>query len=166
VQVIAFGERWEWAKTLAETPPLAGRVTLTGQVPYTAVPRYLGLADAAVAPFDLEAHAPLTRIGFYWSPLKVFEAMAMGLPVIVPDISDLTAIVRDGLEGVTFQPGAVADLSRAIAWQVDHPQARQAMGERARERAERHYSWAAHCEALEQVLGELRDRRASNGSAA
>ena len=40
-------------------------------------------ADIGVAPFDIGAHAPLS-LGFYWSPLKMFEYMASGLPVVAP----------------------------------------------------------------------------------
>ena len=43
----------------------------------------LAAADIGVAPFDLGAHAPLA-LGFYWSPLKIFEYMAAGLPVVAP----------------------------------------------------------------------------------
>ncbi|MCC6628098.1 MAG: glycosyltransferase family 4 protein [Chloroflexi bacterium] len=155
--LIGSGERWEWARTLATTPPLSGHVTLTGQVPYGDVPRLLRAADVAAAPFDVAAHAPLRAIGFYWSPLKVFEAMAMALPVVVPAIADLTAIVRDGLEGLAFASGDTADLSRALAWLDDHPAERQAMGRRARERAVARYSWSAHCGELERILLEMRD---------
>jgi glycosyltransferase involved in cell wall biosynthesis len=154
--LIGAGERWEWAKAMATAPPLAGHVTLTGQVPYGDVPRLLSVADAAAAPFDLAAHAPLRAIGFFWSPLKVFEAMAMALPVVVPAVPDLTTIVRDGLEGLSFAEGDVAALSQALAWLDDHPAERRAMGERARERAVARYSWAAHCADLERILLDMR----------
>jgi glycosyltransferase involved in cell wall biosynthesis len=155
--LVGHGERWEWANTLAQAPPFAGRLTLTGAVPYEQMPGYLALADFAVAPFDIAAHAPLQAIGFYWSPLKIFEAMAMALPVIVPAIPELTATVRDGLEGTTFPPGDIAALTGAMLWQMDHPDARRAMGERARERVVERFSWTAHCRALEALLLALRD---------
>jgi glycosyltransferase involved in cell wall biosynthesis len=158
--LIGQGERWPWAQTLAQTPPFAGRVTLTGQVTYTAIPRYLALADLAVAPFDIAAHAPLREIGFYWSPLKVFEAMAMALPVVVPTIPELTTIARDGLEAMTFEAGDLPGLSAAMLWLTDHPAERRAMGQRARERVVEHYSWAAHCRELELQLLLLREEYA------
>ena len=37
------------------------------------MPACLAAADIGVAPFDLDAHKPLT-LGFYWSPLKIFGA--------------------------------------------------------------------------------------------
>lgn len=155
--LIGAGERWAWAQALATTPPFAGRVTLTGAVPYETMPGHLALADFAVAPFDVAAHAPLREIGFYWSPLKVFEAMAMALPVIVPNIPELAAVVRAGLEGSLFPVGDTAALSGAIVWHLDHPAPRREMGQRARERVVEHFSWAAHCRELEAELLALRD---------
>lgn len=158
--LIGHGERWPAAQTLAAEPPFAGRVTLTGALPYEQMPRHLALADLAVAPFDLAAHAPLRQIGFYWSPLKVFEAMAMALPVVIPAIPELEAIVRDGSEGTVFPSGDTAALTRALTWHLDHPAERRALGRRARARVVAHYSWAAHCRALEELLLALRAEQA------
>ena len=68
------------------------RVAFTGSLPYDAMPAALAAADVGVAPFDPDAHAPLRR-GFYWSPLKVFEYMASGLPVVAPALPRLRAIL-------------------------------------------------------------------------
>ena len=38
-------------------------------------------ADVGVAPFDVGAHSPLA-LGFYWSPLKIFEYMAAGRAIV------------------------------------------------------------------------------------
>ena len=70
-------------------------------------------ADLGVAPFDTAAHAPLA-LDFYWSPLKVFEYMASGLPVIsTRGIGDLDSVIdREGvgvlLDGFTVESYAHA----------------------------------------------------------
>jgi glycosyltransferase involved in cell wall biosynthesis len=153
--LVGAGERWQWAAQEVASAPFAGRVTLTGAVPYERVAEHLATADIAVAPFDTSAHAPLQAVGFYWSPLKVFEAMAMALPVVVPALPELASVARDGWEGLTYPAGDCAALSQRLTWLLDHPDERQRMGRQARARVVEHFSWQAHCRALGSVLVDL-----------
>jgi glycosyltransferase involved in cell wall biosynthesis len=125
-------------------------VTLTGSLPHDAVPACLAAADIGVAPFDVSAHAPLA-LGFYWSPLKVFEYMAAGLPVVAPRIERLQAIVRDGQEGLLYDSSDPDGLAGALAQALD-PALRARLGEAARARAVSRFSWAAHCARLDEAL--------------
>ena len=125
-------------------------ITLTGAIPHDAMPANLAACDIGVAPFDPAAHAPLS-LGFYWSPLKVFEYMASGLPVVVPRIERLLQIVRDGREALIYDPGDVNGLADALTRLVD-PVPRQVLGAAARARAVADFSWSTHCLALDQAL--------------
>lgn len=46
--------------------------------------------------------------------LTAAEAKAIGTPVIASRIGGLTEVVRDGIDGILFEPGSSDDLSRAI----------------------------------------------------
>ena len=61
-------------------------------------------ADIGVAPYDTPRLAQL-RLGFYWSPLKIFEYMASGLPTVTIPRPPLTEIVRDGRGGAALPGG-------------------------------------------------------------
>lgn len=130
------------------------RVAFAGALPYDAMPAALAAADAGVAPFEPDAHAPL-RHGFYWSPLKVFEYMASGLAVVVPDLPRLRGILADGDAGVLYDRSAPGSLVRALD-ALDDAALRRRLGEAARRRAEAHFSWAAHCRALHDALETMR----------
>jgi glycosyltransferase involved in cell wall biosynthesis len=129
------------------------RVAFTGSLSYEAMPAALAAADAGVAPFAPEAHAPL-RHGFYWSPLKVFEYMASGLPVVAPALPRLRAILDDGAAGVLYDGAAPAALEDALGTLADADRRRR-LGAAARDRAERHFSWAAHCQALDAAMSAM-----------
>jgi glycosyltransferase involved in cell wall biosynthesis len=126
------------------------RVVFKGAVPHTAMPACLAAADIGVAPFDPGAHAPLA-LGFYWSPLKIFEYMASGLPVAAPAIPRIAALVEHEREGLLYDRADTDGLAAALVRLLD-PVLRRRLGDAARRRAEREYSWDAHCEALERAL--------------
>jgi glycosyltransferase involved in cell wall biosynthesis len=132
-------------------------VLFTGAVPHHRMPAVFASADIGVAPFDLAAHAPLS-LGFYWSPLKIFEYMASGLPVVAPAVSRLPALVESGREGLLYPLPRPADhrahaesLAAAIETLSD-PAVRRDYGAAARQRALRDYSWSAHCRALDDAI--------------
>ena len=121
------------------------------------MPAALAAAEVGVAPFDLGAHAPLS-LGFYWSPLKIFEYMAAGLPVVAPAVDRIPSLVANGCEGVLYDPRDPEGLPAALERTSD-PDLRATLGAAARERAGRDYSWSAHCRALEAAMLRARARR-------
>jgi starch synthase len=151
--LIGDGPERAAAEQLAAAWP--GRFSFTGAVAYDQVPRLLAGASVGVAPFTTAPHPALRAAGFFWSPLKVYEYMAAGLPVVTADIHPLNQVIRDGQEGTLFAEGNVASLAAAIARLLDDPAAARALGRRARARVIERYSWARHCEALEQIMGEI-----------
>src|SRR5262249_22465461 len=143
-------------------------IVFTGAIPHDRMPAALSAADVGVAPFDVAAHAPLA-LGFYWSPLKIFEYMAAGLPVVAPAVDRIPSLVENGREGILYVPpdegsyraaqtgGSHAEALAAALLELADPQLRQRLGAAARDRAVRQYSWAAHSRALEAAIaGALR----------
>lgn len=131
-------------------------IVFTGALSHDAMPAALAAADVGVAPFDVARHAPLA-LAFYWSPLKVFEYMASGLPVVAPRIDRLEELVSHGREGLLYDGGPEA-LADALAALRD-PDRRRAMAAAARARAVRDFSWTAHCARLDAALRTLTARR-------
>ena len=128
-------------------------VTLLGARPHDEIPGYLAAAHIGVAPFDIDAHAPLS-LTFYWSPLKVFEYMAAGLPVVAPDIPRLRTVIEPPACGLLYdgaRPDGLADALESLA----DPTRRATMGAAARRRAVDRFSWAAHCAQLDAALQRL-----------
>jgi glycosyltransferase involved in cell wall biosynthesis len=150
--LIGDGPERAAAERLASAWP--GRFTFTGAVAYERVPELLAGAAVGVAPFNTAPHPALRAAGFFWSPLKVYEYMAAGLPVVTADIYPLNQVIRDGQEGALFAEGDVPGLASAIERVLADPAACE-LGRRARARVAEHYSWARHCAELERVMLEL-----------
>jgi glycosyltransferase involved in cell wall biosynthesis len=128
-------------------------IVFTGAVPHADMPGWLASADIGVAPFDPVKHAPL-RLGFYWSPLKIFEYMAAGLPVVAPALPRLSRLIESGREGLLYDALDPRALDRALQTLGDEA-ARRRMGAAARARVVRDFSWDAHCAALDARLRAL-----------
>jgi len=128
-------------------------ILFTGAVPHADMPGWLAAADIGVAPFDPMKHGPL-RLGFYWSPLKIFEYMAAGLPVVAPALPRLGRLIESGREGLLYDPADPRALDQALQALGDRA-TRTAMGARARARVAADFSWEAHCAALDARLGRL-----------
>jgi glycosyltransferase involved in cell wall biosynthesis len=129
-------------------------VRFVGAVPHASMPAHLASADIGVAPFEIAAHRPLS-LGFYWSPLKMFEYMAAGLPVVAPSVDRIPALVQHEREGLLYDPASPGALAATLERLTD-PALRRSLGQAARERAVREYSWKAHCAALVAAIERRR----------
>ena len=80
-----------------------------GQAPPAAVPGYLRAFDACVAPFPWTRH-----FAYYASPMKLFEYMASGTPVVASDLPAIAEIIHDGQNGLLVPPGDASALAGAL----------------------------------------------------
>jgi glycosyltransferase involved in cell wall biosynthesis len=149
IGAVFIGEGPELAACQSATAGLDG-IVFTGAIPHAQMPAALAACDVGVAPFDLDAHRALS-LAFYWSPLKIFEYMAAGLPVIAPAMSRIPTLVEHDREGLLYDPAFPGSLAAALeALTDDHRRIR--LGHAARERAVREYGWPAHCLALDNAM--------------
>lgn len=113
---------------------LDAAVRFTGAVPPEAVPSYLASMDVGVAPYP-------EGDNFYFSPLKLFEYMAAGLPVVASDIGQIRSAVEHGRTGLLCAPGDADAFVRSIAVVRDNPETRSRLGAAAREHVMRNCTW-------------------------
>lgn len=158
VQLLLIGDGPERAAAEVRSGRWHAHFTFAGSVAHERVPSLLRLAAVGVAPFNTAPHPALRSAGFFWSPLKIYEYMAMSLPVVTANIPPLDSTIREGQEGALFREGDVADLASAIR-RVLHAPDRQAMGQRARQRVVACYSWERHCQELDRILRAMVEER-------
>jgi glycosyltransferase involved in cell wall biosynthesis len=124
---------------------LTGRVDFTGEVPADAIPGWLASMDIAIAPYP-----PVSL--FYSSPLKVYEYMAAGLPIVASRIGQVEEVIRDGLTGMLVTPGHAANLSRAISELERNSMKRSMLGNAARAAVQEH-TWENQVAAVLSFAG-------------
>lgn len=153
VSALFIGDGPELPRVRAEAERLS-HVVFTGALPHDLMPAALAAAHVGVAPFDIAAHPPLA-LGFYWSPLKLFEYMAAGLPVVAPRTARIPQLVADGREGLLYDAAQPGSLAAALERLADDDSLRERLGAAARQRAVRDYGWHAHCDHLDRAFRQL-----------
>jgi glycosyltransferase involved in cell wall biosynthesis len=121
-----------------------GRVDFRGSIPHNAVPEYLAAADLIAIP---QRNTTYTQAQI---PNKVFEAMAMGRPVVASDVSDLATILGD--DSWLVEPEDPTALAAAIDEILTHPEEAENRGQRLRKRYLEHYSWDALADRLNRIF--------------
>lgn len=108
-------------------------VRFVGRVPPAETPAYYALADVVVDPVyhDLVARAR--------SPLKIVEAMALGIPVVTGDVGDRREMLADGRAGLLVAPGDAQALAAGLAQVLENRDLAQAMREAALVQREQFY---------------------------
>lgn len=115
--------------------------------PYAQMPALLAAADVVAIPqLDTEGAQ-------YQMPSKVYDAMAMGKPIVASTVSDLPAT----LEGCArlVPPGDVHRLTAAICELLENPVLAQTLGEKARTRCVEKYSMRQVADTLLQTIKSL-----------
>lgn len=107
----------------------------TGALAPMDVPPHLARMDVACAPY------PATGNVSYFSPLKVLEYLAAGVPVVASAIGQLPHLLDDGRCGVLTDPGDADALASAIDDLLANHDRRQALARRGRQRVEQHHTW-------------------------
>jgi glycosyltransferase involved in cell wall biosynthesis len=129
----------------AERLGVQTRVRLLGAVPHADVPALIREFAVAVAPYADH------RDTFYFSPLKVFEYLACGVPVVAADLGQLRDLVTDGVTGCVYRAGDDAALAAACGALLDEPAAAARMGRAGAELVARRYTWAHNAARVEAL---------------
>ena len=120
-----------------------GYVELVGE--NTDVRPFIAAADCIVLPSYREG-----------LPRVLLEAAAMGKPVIATNVAGCRDVVEDGVTGLLCEPKSSQSLAGAMLSFAAMPENdRQAMGRRARDKAEREFSEDSFVDAYVDVIAQL-----------
>ncbi len=140
-------------KTLADELGLGARVAFTGHVAPSDVAAALADADVLVVPNTASAVSER-----HTSPLKLFEYLAAGRPIVASDLPSLREVLRDGVNAILVPAGDVRALAHGLRRVLDDADLGQRLARAAFECAA-DYSWDRRAERLEAALEAARGER-------
>lgn len=120
--LVGGGPAMQGLRDLVAKHRLQQEVVFTGPVPHEQVAEFMDLFDIAVQPAANE----------YCCPMKIIEYMAMGKPIVGPRQENIEELIREGVEGLLFQPNSVSSLAEALRRAVENMDATREMGRRAK----------------------------------
>ncbi|MFP6637351.1 MAG: glycosyltransferase family 4 protein [Nitrospinaceae bacterium] len=106
--------------------PQQKNIIVFPKIPFDELPKYLSAADILVVP---QRNTTDTQGQI---PAKLFDAMAMAIPVITTNVSDIPEIL--GENGYLVEPGKPEELARTLKYVLDHPKEAKEKGLQARQR--------------------------------
>ena len=81
-------------------------------------------------------------------PTKLFEYMALGLPVVLSDFPFYRSIVSEANCALLVNPSDPVNIADAIQWIIKNPDASAAMGARGRQIVSQRYNWNTEAQKL------------------
>jgi len=112
-----------------------GRAIFAGTLPHEQIAPVIRQFNVALAPYPKLDHP------FYFSPLKLFEYMACGVPVVAAEVGQIAAVVRHGRTGLLFPPGDLDALEDACHRLLESPRLCRTLGRAAAKLVHNHYTW-------------------------
>jgi glycosyltransferase involved in cell wall biosynthesis len=138
-------------KKLAEKLRLANSIIWNFQLPKDELNTWIKNSRLTVAPMK-ETERNLNQ-GF--SPLKIFESMAQGTPVLATDLPSVREIITDKKNGRLVRPDRPAELSRAIRFLLDYPDYAKEIGENGYKTVVEKYNWQQKISELTELYSNL-----------
>lgn len=136
-------------KALAVRLGIGDRITFTGMVEPSRVAGLLRQANVLALPNP--ASAISTR---FTSPLKLFEYMAAGRPIVATDLPSIREVLRHEVNALLVAPGDAAAMAGAIERLIADPGLGARLAAAALDAAPE-YSWSRRAERLERLLTDV-----------
>ncbi len=131
-----------------------GRVTFVGQVDPPQVPALLRSADVLALP-----NTPGRASSAYTSPLKLFEYMASGRPIVASDLPALREVLGPDTNAVLVEAGNPEALASGLARVLGDPALASRLAAQARDDV-REWTWDKRAWRLDALLSGVTGRRA------
>ena len=127
---------------------LNDNVSFLGEIPMEDIPAAMAAMDVVVAPYP-------SVDDFYFSPLKVFEYMAAGKPIVATQVGQVADVLEHEHSALIVLPGDPSALGKAIVRIMHDPPLGTRLGDNARSEVTARHTWAQRIGVVKEVLDEI-----------
>ncbi len=131
---------------------LSEQVNFTGALSFEDVPHALKSMDVLVAPYP-------NLTNFYFSPLKLFEYMAAGKPIIASGIGQITSLLTHEKNALLVTPGDSSALVEAVRRLRSDESLRSELSRNALEEVHSKHSWHKRLEPVVELFDRLQQQK-------
>lgn len=124
---------------------------ITGLVPFKDMPKYLAACDLLVSPCVNNPDNSL----FFNSPIKLYEYLAMGKPIIASNVGEQGESINHLYNGILCDPDSPEILAENIIWLFDEPDLRMKLSQQARTDAVEKHQWINNARGVLKVYENL-----------
>ncbi len=151
VLLVGDGELRPRIEEIIKRDNVEDKVVITGVVPYPTVPNHLKACDVLLSPCvsnDDES-------GFFNSPVKLFEYLGIGKPIIATDVGQQGEVIIDNDNGLLIpekSPGAIAEAVYKI---YKDPDLSVRLSKFARRAAVEKYDWKVNAAHVIEIYNKI-----------
>jgi glycosyltransferase involved in cell wall biosynthesis len=152
IRLLLVGPGWGYLsklKKLVKDLNVESSVEFTGEVPFEKVLTYNLVSRISLTPHNFSEHTDTTV------PHKLFQAMAVKIPLIVSSCAPLKRIVEETKSGLVFKAGDEKDLAEKVIEMYNNKKASKKMGENGYKAVKGPYGWANDAKRLVKMYKEL-----------
>ncbi len=128
----------------------AGILELAEQIPPSGVARWLAISDIGIS-----LVLPIDRSHFLAAPQKLYEYLAMGLPVVGANVPTIQKVLVENDCGLVVDPTSPTEIASAIIRLAQDEDLRNKMSENGRRAAETRFNWENEASILRAVFQSL-----------
>jgi glycosyltransferase involved in cell wall biosynthesis len=159
VRFLMVGPYYKETEEKVVAAGIASSFIFTGPIQYEQVPKYMNASDILVAPYNPEKIASTEQVRKHGlgSPLKVFEYMSVGKPVITTNVKPISDPIQDGVTGYLISPGDSKALSSAILRILGDRETAETVAAAGRRSVIANYSWSIVARQLQDIFEAVVD---------
>jgi len=136
-------------RELANEKGVAEAVEFAGWQPFDSVPSYIAASEVCLIPHIASGHTNSTI------PHKIFQAMAMGKPVVVSSAKPLERIVKETAAGLVYLSGNAKSLAEVVVSIYQNDALASKLGEAGKKTTQEKYNWEVEAKKLVSLYQDL-----------